>query len=539
MSGINPIKRRDFLKYILAGSTLVWAGSAIRVIAASDARDRPAASDRMNAGGVVIDMAAVEGQAAILSGRPTYMWHYKVTGITSNRLDGNVQYLNRDATLPIIRVRRGDRLRVNFTNLLPEATTIHWHGLHVPADMDGHPADAVLSGKTRTYEFDIIDWAGTYWFHPHPHRRTGSQVYAGLVGVLLVSDDDEDAVVSGLSQGQYDVPLVLQDASFNRNNQLLYRPSMFWGMLGDQVLVNRRVNHRLDLSPRAYRFRIVNASNARIYKLGWSMEMPWHVVGTDGGLLARREERSYLILAPGERVDAWIDFAPMTGQQLLLRSLPFETGNGMMGGGMMGGMMGSGMMGGMMSGQMMDGMMVKGGAIIGQPFDVLAVTVSRMPQLSPEFGNLPPLPSVDPATASNYRSPRRFTLGIGMMMAWTMNGRTFNENDWRAVSQDEQVRLGDTEIWEWFNNTDVPHPIHIHNVQFRVIQRLGSGTAYETVREGFVDNGWKDTFVIWPGERVQLILHFQPPYTGVYLYHCHLLEHEDAGMMRNYEILAE
>jgi FtsP/CotA-like multicopper oxidase with cupredoxin domain len=200
---------------------------------------------------------------------------------------------------------------------------------------------AIGPGQTKLYEFEVIDRAGPYWFHPHPHMRTSEQVMMGLAGLFYVWDAEEEMAVPGASTGANDLPVVLQDRSFDANNQILYQPNMLWGFLGDRILVNGKPNASFSLEPRAYRLRILNGSNARTYKLAWSNNMPLAVIGVDGGLLPAVVSKNYVMLMPGERVDVWADFSSLADKQVVLRSLAFQAGGiGMMGG--MGGMRGMG-----------------------------------------------------------------------------------------------------------------------------------------------------------------------------------------------------
>ena len=210
---------------------------------------------------------------------------------------------------PILRVKSGTKLRIQFKNNLTEKSVLHPHGLRVPEDCDGTPMQAIDPGQTKIYEFTVIDRAGPYWFHPHPMGRTAEQVVMGLAGLFYVSDDEEEAAIPGSSTGANDLPVVIQDRLFDSNNQFLYQPNMMWGYLGDRILVNGQKGAKFSLEPRAYRLRILNGSNARTYKLAWSNDMPLNVIGTDGGLLPAVETRSYVMLMPGERVDVWADFS--------------------------------------------------------------------------------------------------------------------------------------------------------------------------------------------------------------------------------------
>jgi FtsP/CotA-like multicopper oxidase with cupredoxin domain len=225
----------------------------------------------------------------------------------------------------------------------------------------------------------------------------------------------------------------------------------------------------------------------------------------------------------------WADLSSLSGKQVILKSLAFDPG-GMGGGGMGGGGMGGGGMGGGgMGGGGMGSMLANGAA-----FNILTVNVGKKATSNPVLGPLPALATVYGASnVPNYATPRPFTLEMRQMV-WTINGRVF---DMTAVADDEMVNLDQTMAWEWINNSPIPHPMHIHNIQFQVIKRTSPGTSsYATVNQGFVDTGWKDTVLVWPGERVRVAMTFAP-YTGMYMYHCHILEHEDMTMMRNYMIM--
>lgn len=174
------------------------------------------------------------------------------------------------------------------------------------------------------------------------------------------------------------------------------------------------------------------------------------------------------------------------------------------------------------------------GLPMGSAFDILTVNVGRRASIKPVLGPLPPLSMIyNSGNVPNYFSPRPFTLDM-RMMEWTINGRVF---EMMAVAEDEMVNLHETMAWEWINNTPIPHPMHMHNVQFQVVQRTPSGmSSYATINQGLVDSGWKDTVLVWPGERVRIAMTFGP-HAGMYMYHCHILEHEDMTMMRNYMIM--
>jgi FtsP/CotA-like multicopper oxidase with cupredoxin domain len=429
---------------------------------------------------------------------------------------------------PIFRVKKGQRVQVRLKNELPDPTIIHWHGLLIPEEMDGHPRYAIAPGASFDYDFQVINRAGMYWFHPHPHQLTAPQVYYGLAGLFIVSDDEEAAL--GLPVGEYDLPLVIQDRTFDSQNQMVYLTNgmmdQMIGFLGDTILVNGAPNATLDVKASAYRLRLLNGSNSRIYKLAWQDSTPMTVIATDGGLLEAPVTRDTITLAPGERVELWADFSGRTGSEMQLVSLPFS-GFSSGGGGMMGG-----------------GSSLPNGA----PFDILNLKVGEKgADVLPLPARLSTVARHRAEDAVNKNNPRSFTLAMQGMIH-TINGSVFEMD---SVARNEIVRLGDLEIWEFANlegggggmgmgmmNMEMPHPMHIHGVQFQVLGReltQGNESTYQELSAGFVDDGWKDTVLVMPGEKVQVLVRFEN-YAGTFLYHCHNLEHEDAGMMRNYKI---
>ncbi len=517
---VNEMKRRDFLTWIglgtMAAARDVLPGPFFSAVAPEFVPD------------VELSLRAVTGDVQIRPGARTRVWMY--VGTVLKGPAHTLQTIPGSYLGPIIRVRTGQKVRIRFTNELPEPTIVHWHGLHVPAAMDGHPRFLIARGQTYVYEFIVINRAGTYWYHPHHHRRTGPQVYAGLAGLLIVSDEPEAAL--GLPSGNEEICWVLQDRVFDRNNQLVYATGMMMeqmnGVLGDRMLVNGQEQPSLTLATRAYRLRLVNGSNARIYKLAWDDDTPMMLIGTDGGLLEQPIRQAYLTLAPGERADLILNLSQRrVGTSLMLRSLPFAGVATTMGMGM---------------GRGMGGMMRGGSAPPnGAPLSILTVHVQRR-ETSP-FQLPARLSTFDASWQPNQGgrvTSRLFTLSSGGMQ-WLLNDRTFEMD---SVAQNEMVSLGSKEVWE-FANTGVgmmgmrmAHPLHLHGRQFRVLNREVDSQLvkdWEVLRDGFPDQGWKDTVLVMPGERLRLLIHFTH-YPGLFLYHCHNLEHEDMGMMRNYRV---
>jgi FtsP/CotA-like multicopper oxidase with cupredoxin domain len=317
------------------------------------------------------------------------------------------------------------------------------------------------------------------------------------------------------------------------------------GFLGDRILVNGHPDHRIDVATRPYRLRLLNGSNSRIYKLAWSNGRPMTVLGTDGGLLPAPIQSPYLTLAPAQRRDVWVDFGDVpVGREVRLVSRGFEAGmmGRMMGGGKMsGGMMSGGMMDGMMSGimgrSMMGGGMMNADRLpLGSEFDVMRFRVARRAKDTAALPHrLAAAPTLKPADAVNRTHPRRFELMMRMMRG-TINGRHF---EGAQVADDEIVHLGDVEVWEFENRSMLPHPMHVNGLQFLVLERhaVMGAMGWSGLEDGHVDAGWHDTVLVMPGQRVRILLDFRD-YSGLYLYHCHNLEHEDGGMMRYYRVQA-
>jgi len=486
---------------------------------------------------VEIELTAKPSQSQILPGRPTDVWQF--TGRVLKGPASCVEPVNASYLGPTLRLRRGQKVRIRFANRLPDASIVHWHGLDVPEVADGHPRLAVDGGKDYVYEFEVTNRAGTYWYHPHPHMQTGPQVYSGLAGLLIVSDDEEAAL--SLPSGQAELLAVIQDRRFDADNQLVYSTTMMdmeTGFLGNRVLINGQASTTWSLATRAYRIRLLNGSNARVYKLGWSDGTPMTVLGTDGGLLERPQTQRYVTLAPAQRVDVWLDLSQRAlNTQMELQSAAFAlTDAGLNMGGMMGGGMGGGMGMGQGRGAGRGSAMASGTLALGAPISLLTVSIDRrekgpatLPARLSTFGR-----SWQPVAGAPVRQiPITFR-----MMEWFLAGRAFGEMT--EVAPDETVRAGSTHIWEFVNaggpmGMQMAHPIHIHGSQFRVLSRTG-GKADNTLREGLVDGGWTDTVLVLPNETVRV----QVPFTthpGLYLYHCHILEHEDMGMMRNFRVI--
>jgi blue copper oxidase len=374
---------------------------------------------------------------------------------------------------PTFRATKGDTASIQFTNGLSEGTTVHWHGMIVPTVADGQPQEMVPVGGNYSYQFPINQRACLNWYHPHPHMATGKQVVLGLAGAFIINDAEEAAL--GLPSGIYEVPLIVRDANFNSAGNLIYNPTSS-GFLAKKPMVNGVRYPKFDVDTALYRFRVLNGASARLFKLALSNGAPFTLIGNDGGLLERSVQVSQIEFSPGERLDILVDF----------RGLPVGT-----------------------KVNLQD---VNSGWIL------LEFTVTRtvsVPQTIPGA-----LSSI--TLLSNPVATRTFSFD-GMTR---INGKEFDPN-----RIDFQVPFGQTELWRFTTGGNAPHPVHIHGASFQVQSRSGGrGRLFPWER------GWKDTVLLKDRESVDILIRFDA-YRGRYLIHCHKLEHEDQGMMANFEVV--
>ena len=462
----------------------------------------------------------------ILGGKPSPFLLYETS------------YAGKTYQNPIFKIKRGGRFAAKLENGLNEPTIIHWHGLHVPASMDGHPTDSIAPSTNYHYEFTVNNRGGTYWYHTHAHHLTAKQAYGGLASFFIVEDDDDLQLASALDLefGETDLPLVIQDKRFNAAGELVYAPDAnerMMGYLGDIVLVNLTPNAYLDIGPRIYRFRCLNGSNARIYKLAFmhgNELLAYQVIGTDGGLLDRPFSAKEAFLAPGERLDVLFDGSLLRqGDVVFLKSLAFDTmeNDGAMA------MMGSSNMSGESSMESShDTLRLDDGL----EFNLLKLVVTKAAQ--PPRSLPARLSQVEPIDTKGAKK-RAVRLEMGKMR-WLINGEIFRPDAFPIDTQRNTV-----EIWSLYNaKRSMPHPMHMHGFHFQILSRENSPKQIQTlgVHGGgrtVSDLGWKDTVLVWPGETVRLAVDFSHQFDGdqTYVFHCHNLEHEDNDMMVNMRVL--
>lgn len=440
-------------------------------------------------------------------------------GIDTPTIGINQPYLG-----PTLEMYAGETVRMNVSSDLSETATVHWHGFHLPARADGGPHQPIAPGSTWSPSFEVRQRASMFWYHSHAHRRSGPQVYQGLAGVIYVRDDESERLDLPNDYGVDDIPLIVQDRAFNRDGSFAYSTSMrdvMMGATGDTLLVNGSVDPVFEARSDLLRLRLLNGSNARFYRFGFGDGRAFMQIGSDGGLFGQPYRTDNVVLAPGERAQIIVDLSDGRPTILSADSLEIMGNRGMRDrGDRMGGEMGR-------RGGRREGMMDER-----RRFTVLNIRPAgqrRQANIMPS--RLIALAPIEPETAIKTR---RFVLQMGMGMnmmrggGFTINGKSM---DMQRI--DETVKVNTTEIWQIENASMMAHPFHIHDVQFRVLDRDGRQPSPQ-------DMGLKDTVVVAPREVVRVLLRFED-YTDSelpYMYHCHILEHEDAGMMGQFLVKA-
>lgn len=391
---------------------------------------------------------------------------------------------------PTLRARRGESVAVSVENRLPEPTTVHWHGMHLPARCDGGPHQPIPPGGDWNPQWTIRQPAATLWYHPHPHGATEKHLYRGLAGLFIV--DDEPTADLPDEYGVDDIPLIIQDRRFTATGALDESDPSDIGLLGDTLVTNGVAHAHLTVHTERVRLRILNGSSGRLYNLGFGDDREFHLVGSDGGLLAAPVAVTRVQLSPGERVEIIVAMRP--GETVLLQSFPIAN---------------------------WAGLAAAEASRFGvhESFDVLRLDAADTLQSNAALpAVLATLPAIPP-TASVQRS---------FDLQWFMINR--NRMDMDRI--DFQSEVGTDEIWTVRNVDNWPHNFHVHDAQFRIVDIDGSPPPAELA-------GFKDTVYTPPGQRLRLALRFtdytDPTFT--YMFHCHLAMHEDHGMMGQFLVV--
>lgn len=463
---------------VLAGCAMI-PGSVTPVDEAESTNELaipPLAPSRVVDGTRVFSLTAQEGVTEFLPGVETRTWGF----------DGS--YLG-----PTLRAERGERVAVEVTNDLDEPTSVHWHGMHLPAAMDGGPHQEVAPGATWRPTWEIDQPAATLWYHPHPHGATEEHVYRGLAGMFLLDDDASSDAALPQEYGVDDVPVIVQDKILDDDGQLeLQDNGSEPGTLGGTVLANGTVGAYHEVVTERVRLRLLNGSTARTYQLGFA-DREMDLVATDGGLLDAPVRLDHVRLAPGERAEVVVELAP--GETTRLRSFEADLG----------------------------GVVVPFAMGGNDAFDVLELRAADRLAPSPE-------PAWEPSAHAAADALHEDDAAVT---------RTFELDDRRINGQrmdmsriDEVAEVGSTEIWEVRSIVPMPHSFHVHDVQFRVLSVDGDAPPPELA-------GPKDTIYLEPDRDYRLLMRFDD-YADPdvpYMFHCHMLMHEDEGMMGQFVVV--
>lgn len=399
-------------------------------------------------------------------------------------VETSVYSFNGSIPGPTLEVTEGDRVIVHFKNDLPEETTVHWHGIHLPVEADGNPMDPVAPGDSYDYVFTVLPGtAGTYWYHPHPHHATGEQVANGLFGAIIVRSAT-DPLAGSLPEKL----LILTDNHFDDDGSIIPPSSddQTNGREGDVLFVNSQIRPTIAIrAGEIQRWRVVNASAARYYRLALAGHT-FLQVGSDGGLFERPVERSEILLTPAERVEVLVRGTGAPGSTSVLQTLPYDRY-----------------------------------AIEtrpddwDRPRDLLTLQYTADPPVSPARipATLRPVPTLSLAKVSATRIVRFTKFSI-------------NDQQFDMDRVDITVPLNATEIWRIVNETSMDHPFHMHGFAFQVLDANGIPIPV-----------WKDTVNVRKNETVSFIVEFKD-YPGKRMFHCHILNHEDHGMMAVLEVVA-
>jgi FtsP/CotA-like multicopper oxidase with cupredoxin domain len=436
----------------------------------------PLAEPTIDADGTrVFDLRFTAGQSHLVEDGPSDTWGLNGT------------YLG-----PTVRAARGDTVRMDVTNGVDETTTLHWHGMHVPARMDGGPHQMVAPGDTWSPTWTVDQPAATLWYHPHLEGETAEHVYRGAAGMFLIDDPDKAPDLPD-TYGLDDIPLIIQDKRFDSDGDLSMRSPLGSGVgfLGDTIVVNGTTNPHLPVTTELVRLRVLNASNARIYNLGFPDGRSFWQVGSDAGLLERPHETDRLQVSPGERAEMVVALAP--GDKTVLRSFPPDLGTSFFG-------------------ERFDGG--------DDSFDIVQLRAAA--ELAPSPGLSDELATVDAPDPDEAVTTRKFIL----------SGSRINGQKMDMARVDEVVTVDTTEIWEVTNRGGQPHSFHPHLVHFRVLDIDDEAPPPPLA-------GWKDTVYVPPGTTIRIVARFDDHAdpTASYMFHCHVLRHEDRGMMGQFVVV--
>jgi FtsP/CotA-like multicopper oxidase with cupredoxin domain len=451
----------------------------------------PKLVDAANQGNAV-KFEVTSGRHAFIKGKPTRTYGYSAPILG-----------------PVIRLRRSDEVEMTVENALDTVTTVHWHGLLVPGYNDGGPQQLIHPGETWRPILRIDQAAATLWFHPHPHHDTARQIYMGLTGMIIIDDGSDAHLDLPRTFGVDDLPIILQDRSFDSDgsieydNDILDALDVTYGTRGDTIIVNGVVAPVAKVPPGLVRLRLLNAANAQNFELRFNDQRTFHVIASDGGFLPAPVAVKQLTISPAERFEILVDFAD--GKAVALETGPDEE-------------MGA------------FGRLAADGSA-----DYVAVMRFEPAATKPSFKELPKrLVELEAANPASAVRRRQLVLNSGLCASRPTAGAHtdmpaligINGKPYDIGRIDLETELGTTEVWE-IVSIGMAHPFHVHGAMFRILSIEGAPPPAHLT-------GWKDTALV--EDKAELLVTFNKPATRKhpFMYHCHILEHEEAGLMGQY-----
>jgi len=416
---------------------------------------------------------------------------------------------------PTLLLNKGDFVDISVNNQLADTTTIHWHGMHVSASNDGGPHTVIAPSTTWNPRFTVLDKAATYWYHPHLHKNTNEHVSLGIAGFIFVRDAEEAALNLPRKYGVDDFPLVVQTKDFDANRQIVVPSNS-----DDICMVNATIDPFLSVPAQIIRLRLLNGSSQRVFNFGLAGNLSFYQIASDGGLLNKPVKLTRLMLAPGERAEILVDFSGKTGQSVYLMSYASELPNGIYGATSPGTMQMTSLAG------------YNPNPLNGTNFSVIEFKVSPKTE-NPVLTIPETLAQVSRIPEASAKITRNLTLSAETMGPnqlngkFLINGQLFNMN---VINY--SIPLNNVEIWSISNQSAIAHPFHIHDVQFYILDRNGVAPAPG-------EQGRKDVILVKPMETVRFITQFTDFANDSvpYMAHCHMLVHEDDGMMLQFEVV--
>ncbi|MBN8669989.1 MAG: multicopper oxidase domain-containing protein [Chitinophagales bacterium] len=417
---------------------------------------------------------------------------------------------------PTLIINKGDSVTFNVTNNLPVSTTIHWHGLHLPSKWDGGPHQIINTGSIWSPRFKVMNDAATFWYHPHGDKKTELHVSKGMAGMIIVKDAAEAALTLPRTYGVDDIPVIIQSKAFDVLKQIAIATED-----DTTVFVNGTMQPYLNAPAQVIRLRLLNGSTSRSFKLGFTGNLAFSLIGNDAGLLDTSTTLTRIQIAPGERYEILLNLTGKQSQTIYLKNFGTELTNGIHGSAQVG------TTGGMIPGYVDN-------KLNGADFNVLKIMVTA-PTSTPVTTIPTTLVPKSPFPISSVNKERTFlflpeppsTPDKMVEGPFLINGNSFDMN-----IVNDTVKLGHTEIWKLVNGTEIAHPFHIHDVWFYVLDING-------VPPPLYERGKKDVILVMPKDTVRFITKFEDFADPIvpFMYHCHLLHHEDEGMMGSFIVV--